>query len=191
MKITPTEVLEYNFCPRFIYFMNVLAIPQYEDRRFMVRRGLEEHQKRLERNKEYLWKKIGAVSRQTDVHLESETLGLRGIVDEILTLADGSMAPLDFKWAEGDRLYRTHKLQIYCYALLIEEVFEKPVKNGYIFYIRNGFRQERVPFTAQARWQTKKDIEAVLEIINREKMPKPTPSRSRCADCTYKNICVR
>ncbi len=191
IKITPTEVLEYNYCPRFIYFMNVLAIPQYEERRYLVQRGREEHAKRLERNKEYLWKKIGAVGRQSDVMIDSETLGLRGLVDEILTLRDGSLAPLDFKFSDSDRVYRSHKIQIYCYALLIEEVFEKPVKKGYIFYIRGGSKQIEIPVTEAARRQTRADIKAVLEIIEREKMPGPTSVRSRCADCTYKNICVR
>lgn len=191
IKITPTEVVEYNFCPRFIYFMNVLAIPQYEERRYMVQRGREEHAKRLVRNKAYLWKKIGCVDRQSDVLLESERLGLRGLVDEIVTLADGSLAPVDFKYADSGTLYRSHRLQIYCYALLIEECFEKAVHKGYIFYIRGGCTQEEVSFGALARQQTRKDIAAILEIIQREKLPRPTKSRSRCADCTYKNICVR
>ena len=31
--VTPSEILEYIWCPRFIYFMNVLMVPQFEDRR--------------------------------------------------------------------------------------------------------------------------------------------------------------
>lgn len=191
MKLTPTELLEYNFCPRFIYYMNVLKIPQYEERRYKVQRGREEHEKRLARNKDYLWKKIGAIARQSNVYLETERYHLRGIVDEVLTLQDGSLAPVDFKFSNTAYTFRSHRIQLYTYCLLIEEVFGKPVKKGYIFYIRDGNRQEEVPYGEAARVSVITTIEDILGIIQREKMPKPTKMRSRCVDCTYKNICVR
>ena len=191
IKVTPTEILEYEFCPRFIYFIDVLKIPQYEERRYAVKRGREEHEKRLLRNKEYLWKKIGAVKRLSDVSIESDTLHLRGVIDEVLTLSDGSMAPVDFKFAEAEKVFRSHKMQIYCYCLLIEEAFEKSVKNGYIFYIRSGNRQEQIPFTPAARAEVLETINQILSIIQYEKLPTGTKNRNRCADCTYKNICVR
>ena len=191
MKLTPTELLEYNFCPRFIYFMNVLKIPQYEERRYKVQRGREEHEKRLVRNKEYLWKKIGAVGRLSDVHLESEKYHLRGIVDEIITLSDNSMAPVDFKFTKTDTTFKSHRIQLYTYCLLIEEAFGKPVKKGYIFYIREGNRQEEILYTESAAKLVVETINGILEIMQKEKMPKATNTRRRCADCTYKNICVR
>ena len=36
IMITPSEVIEHIYCPRFTYYMNVLNIPQFEDRRFKV-----------------------------------------------------------------------------------------------------------------------------------------------------------
>ncbi len=191
IKLTPTELLEYNFCPRFIYFMNVLQIPQYEERRYKVQRGREEHEKRLARNKDYLWKKLGAVARRSDVQLESERYHLRGVVDEVITLADGSMAPVDFKFTRTEHTFRSHRIQLYAYCLLIEEAFAKAVKKGYIFYIREGSRQEEIAFDEKARNLVTETINDILEIIQKEKMPKATKVRSRCADCTYKNICVR
>lgn len=44
--ITPSEVIEYLYCPRFIYFMNCLGIAQHEDQRFMVLKGREVHEQR-------------------------------------------------------------------------------------------------------------------------------------------------
>lgn len=190
MKITPTEILEYYFCPRFIYFINVLKIPQYEERRYKVQRGKEEHEKRKIRNKDYLWKKIGAVQRLSDVHLESEKLRLRGVVDEIVTLEDESISPVDYKFAKPEAAYKSHKMQIYAYCLLIEEVFDKPVKKGYIFYIRGGFMQEEVSYNSHNRKEILNSIKEIFKIINRERIPGKTKNRTRCADCTYKNICI-
>ena len=101
------------------------------------------------------------------------------------------MAPVDFKFAETDTVFKSHKLQLYCYCLLIEEAFEKPVKNGYIFYIRSGNRQEEIPFTPAARKEVTETINNILSIIQNEKLPAGTKNRNRCADCTYQNICVR
>ena len=39
LSITPSIVIEYLYCPRFIYFMKILNISQNEDRRFKVTKG--------------------------------------------------------------------------------------------------------------------------------------------------------
>lgn len=172
--------------------MNVLKIPQNEDRRYKVQKGREIHEKRLQQNKGYLWKKIGAVSRQSNVYLISEKYHLRGIIDEVVTLADDSFAPIDYKYAVyPEHIYKSHKTQILCYCMLIEDVFAKKVNEGYIFYIRDGNKQETVPFTDKTKGRILEDIDAILEIIGKEKIPRPTAVTARCVDCTYKNICVR
>ncbi|MGD9489466.1 MAG: CRISPR-associated protein Cas4 [Calditrichaceae bacterium] len=192
LKITPTDLLQYYFCPRFIYFMHVLKISQNEDRRYKVQKGREVHEQRLKQNKEYLWKKIGAVDRLSDVYLISDRYHLYGIVDEVVTFADGSMAPVDYKFAVyPEYIYRSHKIQLISYCMLLEEVFEKKVEKGYIFYVRNGNKQVEVPYTTKSKHNLIRDIEHVVAIIQNERQPKPTSGRARCADCTYKNICVR
>ena len=50
--ITPSIVLEYLFCKRFIYFMNCLNIPQHEGNRFLVQKGRNIHEERLKAGKE-------------------------------------------------------------------------------------------------------------------------------------------
>jgi len=192
IKITPSEMLEYYFCPRFIYYMKVLAIPQYEDRRYKVQRGRLEHEKRVNNNPDYLWKKVGAVRRQTEVFLASQKFPMVGLVDEVVTLADGGMAPIDYKFAiYPDYVYKSHKMQMICYCILVEEIFECKVEKGYIFYIREGNKQVDVPYTSKSKEEVLKDIYAIADIIRSEQIPQPTMVLSRCADCTYRNICVR
>ena len=96
--ITPSEVIEHIFCPRFTYFMNVLMIPQFEDRRYKVLKGRKVHKHREEENTEYLRRRIGAVEKERQVYLPSPKLRVRGSVDEVLTLEDGTMAALDYKY---------------------------------------------------------------------------------------------
>jgi CRISPR-associated exonuclease Cas4 len=89
-SITITQVLEYEFCPRFTYFEHVLNVPERQERRWKVQRGREVHLERSKINKSYLRKKLDVVEREFDVPMSSERLGVRGIADEVLTFGDGT-----------------------------------------------------------------------------------------------------
>lgn len=189
--ITPSEVIEHIFCPRFTYFMNVLQIPQFEDRRYKVLKGREVHKRREQENTEYLRKRIGAVAKARQVYLASPTLRVRGIVDEVLTLQDGTMAGLDYKYTPyREQAFRTHRIQITLYGLLIRATYERSVHRGYVAYIRGGSRLIEVPLTEAAEQEALKAVSEIFDIIQTGRMPTRTRYRVRCADCTYKNICV-
>lgn len=95
--------------------------------------------RRENENREYLRKKIGCEAKEISVYLTSPNIRVRGIVDEVLTLADGSLAPLDYKYAEyKDFLFETHKTQSVLYAMLLKDIYKKPVYKGYICYAKDG-----------------------------------------------------
>ncbi|MDD3807780.1 MAG: CRISPR-associated protein Cas4 [Candidatus Marinimicrobia bacterium] len=191
IKITPSHLLSYYFCPRFIWFIYVLSIPEYEERRYKVQKGLEIHESRLKNNPDYLWKKISVQKRLGKASLQSDTLRLSGIADDIAALKDGSLAPVDFKWAVyPDYVYPGHRMQIGAYGLLIEEIYQKPVHFGYIFYIRDGSKVVEVPITADLKKRVMDSIDNILKIIEEETLPPIKQKKIRCLDCTYRNICV-
>jgi CRISPR-associated exonuclease Cas4 len=189
--ITPSEVLEHAFCPRFTWFMNVQHIQQHEDKRFKVLKGRDVHRRRATENRDYLRRKIGAVKREIDVYLASPRLRLRGIVDEVLWLKDGTLAPLDYKFtAAREAVFKTHETQLVLYAMLISETYGQPVERGFAAYVRGGSRLLEVAITSDAMAQATSLIEQIFEIIHTDRLPRRTASRLRCADCCYKNICV-
>lgn len=189
--LTPSEVLEHVYCPRFTWFMNVQNIPQHEETRFKVLKGREVHQRRETENKDYLRRKIGVVKREMAVYLASQRLRLRGIVDEVLWLKDGTMAPLDYKYTEQrDTIFKTHKIQILIYGMLVRDVYEATVTRGFVAYIRGGSKLMEVPVTDEAVAAVVKLVDEIFAIILTDRMPRRTPYRVRCVDCCYKNICV-
>lgn len=189
--ITPSEVLEHVYCPRFTWFMNVQNIPQHEDSRFKVLKGREVHQRRATENRDYLRRKIGAVKREIEVYLASPALRLRGIVDEVLWLKDGTMAALDYKYTEArDSVFKTHETQILLYSMLIHDIYQQPVTRGFVAYVRDGSQLLEVPVTAEAVARTKWLIDQIFDIIQTGRLPARTSSRLRCEDCCYRNICV-
>lgn len=189
--LTPSEVMEYLYCPRFTYFLNVLKIPQYEEKRFKVLKGRSVHEQRLKNNPHYLPKKLPVDRKDVNVYLASPELGVRGIVDEVLYLKDGTLAPMDYKFTPYQKsIYRTHRVQLTLYGLLIERNYDRPVKIGYLAYIRGGNKVLTVEFSRNYRQEARKILEDIFAIINEERYPKRTPYPVRCVDCTYKNMCV-
>ena len=190
--VTPSEVIEYLYCPRFIYFMNCLKISQQEDKRYLVQKGRNIHQIKSKINRSYLRKKIGCIDKKIDVYFSSEKLKLVGLVDEVLFFKDGTAAPLDYKYAEyNERVYKTHLVQQTCYALLIEENFQCPVNKAYICYVRSNNFLKELTISKSLKLKTKETINEIFDILNKNYFPGKTKTKSKCLDCTYRNICIK
>ncbi len=189
--ITPSEVMEYAYCPRFIYFINCLNIPQHEELRYKVLQGREIHKVRDQQNREYLRKKIGCIKKETSVYLASPRVRVRGVVDEVLHFVDGTAAPLDYKLTEHrDYIFKTHRFQSTLYAMLIADIYQKPVKRGYICYLKGGSILKECEFTEQDFQEMQVVLDDIFAIIERGYYPQGTSFKVRCSDCCYRNICV-
>jgi CRISPR-associated exonuclease Cas4 len=170
--------------------MNNLDVSQHEDRRYLVLKGREIHDEKMVRNKDYLRKKIGCVDKEIDVYLSSEKLNLVGRVDEVLFFDDGSAAPLDYKFAEWkNRVYKTLFYQQALYALLIEEIYEKPVNCAYICYVKSKNHVERLDIKPKHKEKAMTIVKDMLHIINTGYFPEGTTTKNKCRDCTYRNLC--
>jgi len=190
MSLTPSHIIEYLYCPRFTYFEHVLCIPQYENRHYKVERGRNLHELKMIRNKEYLRKRIGAKKKYKDQYLTNGLL--RGKIDEVLELSDGTMVPLDYKFAKYEgRVYNTYETQLFCYAWLIEDNFNKPVRKGYLVYTRSRNHLVELMINDSDKNTVKTAAEDIMHIINENFFPKSTKYKNRCIDCTYRNICIK
>ena len=190
-SVTASHLLEYLFCPRFTYFEYVLDIPQHEERRFKVEVGRKIHERARKINPDYLRKKIGVKEKQSDVYLSSH-MGIRGIIDEVLFLNDGTAAPLDYKYADyREKIFKTYRLQLVLYAQLIRDNFSVPVNRGFIVYTRSKNKLVEVPIREKDYEELEKMVLDLLNIIQKCKYPEPTRYKRRCPDCCYRNICER
>ena len=192
VPLTVTHVLEHLYCKRFTYFEYVLLVPERQERRPLVLKGREVHHERRRTNPTYLRKKLGVTHQQFDLPLSSAELGVRGSVDEVLTLADGTMAPFDYKFAEAPReVYHNQKMQSALYGLLIREAFGAPVRRGYLCYVRSQHRIVELDHTEEDYATVRRVLAEILEVIQAGVFPPATAWRARCRDCCYRNICVQ
>jgi len=192
ISITPSIVIEYLYCPRFIYFMKVLDIAQNEDTRYKVIKGREVHKYKELTNIDYLRKKIKVVKKLREQNLYSDKYNIHGKIDEILTFDDDTMGALDYKFAEyKDKVFTTYKTQLIMYSIMIEDNFGKKVDKGYIVYTRSSNHIEEIKITESDKKMVKKIIGEILRIINTGYFPKGPKAKTKCNDCCYKNICLQ
>lgn len=190
ISITPSHIIEFLYCPRYIYFQYVLEIPQHEEKYYKAIKGRDIHKLRLSKNISYLRKRIGVIEKKLDVYLSFNNL--RGIVDEILFLNDGTAAPLDYKFAlYKNKVFNTYKTQLHCYAYLIENNFNMKVEKGFIVYIRSKNKLVTIPVTERKLNEINSLIENILNIIIDNYFPKATKYKSKCNSCTFRNICSK
>ncbi|NOY51168.1 MAG: CRISPR-associated protein Cas4 [Chlorobi bacterium] len=190
MSVTPSQIIEYQFCPRFIYFEYVSGIPQFEERHYKVQKGRNIHDLKMIRNKEYLRKRLGVKEKLIDQYLTNNTL--RGKIDEVLVFADNFMAPLDYKFAKfNDKIYSTYLTQLYCYAVLIEENFGSRVNKAYLIYVRSKNKIVEIDVETKHKLEVKKIAGEVVGIIEDNFYPRATKYKKRCVTCTYRNICTK
>lgn len=190
LSLTPSHIIEYLYCPRFTYYEYVLRIPQYEEKHFKVNQGREVHQQKAKQNIDYLRSRLGVVDKHLNQYLTNDLL--RGEMDEILVFDDGSMAPLDYKFAfYKDRVFETYKTQLYCYAWLISHHFGSKVEKGYLVYTRSKNKLIEVPITLADMAQVETVAKQIGDIIQQNKYPKATKYKRRCVSCTYRNICTQ
>ncbi len=189
-SITPSHIIQYLYCPRFTYFEHVLQVPQNEDKFFKVNKGREVHEQKARQNTEYLRRRIGVTDKLMNQYLTNDLL--RGEVDEVLTLQDGTMAPLDYKFAKyEEKIYDTYRTQLYCYAWLIKSNYNKEVTRGYLVYTRSANKLVEVPIANNHLEKIERDARAIAAIINKGLFPKATKVKKRCVNCTYRNICIK
>lgn len=189
-SITPSEIIQYLYCPRFIYFEKVLGIPQYEEKSYKAMKGRHLHEEKKRMNKDYLRKKLGVIEKYQEQYITNHIM--RGKVDEVLILDDGTAAPLDYKFAQyKDKVFNTYKTQLACYAWLIEDNFDVPVNRGYLVYTRSKSKIIKVELDEPFKNEVKKKADAIVKIIGQNYFPKATRYKKRCIECTYRNICIQ
>ena len=188
--ITISDILEHIFCPRFTYYMHVLEIQQHEDRRFKVMKGREVHEKRAKENTGYLRKKLGVCRREEEVFLVSKELQIKGVVDVVLWLSDGTLAPFEYKYSEyGGILPETYLVQLAFQGALLQENYGLPVAKGYVCFVRSNNRVEEVVFPEDMYQKLELLVGEIATIMQEGYYPERVQYSNRCRDCTYRNLC--
>lgn len=113
---------------------------------------------------------------------------LKGKIDRVDRLSDGSMMVLDYKTGSAkDVLEAEDKEQLYLYQIALEERGLTVSKLAYV-YVMEWKSIEIDPLRDKARVAFLEKIEQRMDDVLRSDY-KPTPDKMTCKYCDFKNIC--
>ena len=170
----------YSYCPRQCALIHV---EQVFDENLYTLRGRRVHERtddpgsRLEKG----------VRVERGLPLFSERLGLIGKADVVEFHADGILYPVEYK--SGGRRQKQHdNLQLCAQAMCLEEMLDREVSHGAIYY--HGSRRRReVAFDSDLRSLTEESVLAVRELLGAATIPPPVAD-ARCPKCSLFDACM-
>jgi CRISPR-associated exonuclease Cas4 len=135
-----------------------------------------------------LWNKL-TPKIESELRVESKTLGLRGIIDQI-EVYPGGFVPIELKTGKAPKegVWEGHKIQLIAYALLMEEKFNTEVKEGFVNYLDTK-QKRHIALNPFMRLEVKELIQKVNQLINSEKIPDFDKNTNKCTICGLKEDC--
>lgn len=186
LMLTVSDVKQLGYCARIVYYSYLLG--GRRPTTFKMDEGTRAHEEEGRRELRRSLRAYGltAGERQFDVSLRSERLGFAGRLDMVI-VGEDEVIPVDFKHGTAPP-GRNHRYQLTAYALLVEEVWKRPVRRGFIGLI--PLREAApVAISRTMREEVRRDVTAVRQMIAAEQMPPPTRIRGRCVDCEFRCWC--
>jgi CRISPR-associated exonuclease Cas4 len=106
-------------------------------------------------------------------HVVSNSLQLKGIIDRI-EIINGNYIPYELKTgsAPAEGVWPGHKIQVGCYMMMLEELFNQPVREGYVKYL-NLRADRRVVMNPFLEIEIKEIIEKVQKLLESGELPEP------------------
>lgn len=190
VSLTVSKVIDYLYCPRNIFYNEVLGIPKNEINNYKVKTGKDIHEKKLKQNKSYLREDLKVVKKEMDITLFSEKNCIHGKLDELLFLKDGTICPLDYKFSEyKGKIHDTYKYQLAMYSMLIEENYNIKSRKGYIVFVRSNNKIVEIKYDEKDFLKIKEMVKEIFNIINKGLFPINVEYGNKCVDCCYKKLC--
>ncbi len=187
-----TDLKQFTYCPRIVYYR--YCLPRIRPITFSMEEGIRNHAEENAREERRSLHTYGLVEGERAFHLalRSTNLGLTGRVD--LAIATPSREAkeaqgivVEYKLSE-QKAGAHFILQLAAYALLLEEAWGLPVKQGFLYSIPLR-RAEPIVITSQLKRKVRQTVEHIQQMIDREIMPPPPASLRRCVTCEFRRFC--
>ncbi|MGL5983216.1 MAG: CRISPR-associated protein Cas4 [Cetobacterium sp.] len=187
---TVTDLKNYIYCPRIIFFKNLHQFSEPLENNSLVKEGSDFHKKRS-KYKNYIKKIFKEYeSNKKEVKIYDENIDICGIVDEIF-FSTKEAIPVEYKFSNyTGELHETHLVQLTLYALLIKRNYNIAVLKGYIIYTRESIKCIEVVFEKEDFINCLKNINKMTEILLEQYIPKLNTNIEKCNSCHFKKICI-
>jgi len=129
---------------------------------------------------------LDMVKASTEVRLESQALGIRGIADRIEE-RNGKITVCEMKTgtAPKEGMWPGHRIQLAAYMMILKEKENKDI-GGVLEYGSDCRKMALNPFIED---EVKNLISTVTEARTSRKVPDKTESKNKCRNCGLKKYC--
>ncbi len=187
-----TDLKQYTCCPRIIFYR--YCMPKVRPITYLMEEGILSHEEEDSREERRSLRVYGLTQgeRYNHLSLQSTALGLSGRLDLAIALPERNApgaegAVVEYKLTE-QKAGAHFKLQLAAYALLLEEAWQLPVKQGFLYSIPLR-KAEKVAITVSLRRKVTQVIEQIRQIVDEEIMPPPPVTQHRCVTCEFRRFC--
>lgn len=180
-----TDIKQYLYCPRIVYFAYVQPLPAYKPPK--VEEGQVAYQELKTRLLRH-WPRALPRGQKVllDVPLIYTPWRLTGRVDALVLQDEETAVVVDFKHAR--RVLPGWKLQVVAYGMLVEQVLGYKVPEGYI-YLTRVRKARRVVLRPALRRQVMAIQKAMRAMLEQNRWPEGPSGRGPCVSCEYRRFC--
>ncbi len=180
-----SDLKQWFVCQRIVYYHHVL--PAIRPITYSMEAGQVAHERArtLERRRTMRIYGVPDGKRHFDVRLYSPKLGLSGLVDMVIEREE-ELIPVDFK--DSVSIKKHFKMQVATYGLLLEELWQRPVKRGFIYSLPKR-KVTEVKMTTRTRNQVKNALTSMLAMIQQAHFPAPPRQIRLCVACEFRRFC--
>ncbi len=186
LMLNVSDLRQYTYCPRIVYYH--YCLPSIRPVTYKMEAGKAAQEMEEDREQRRSLRVYGVTDgeREFNVWLESTVLSMRGQLDMVIQRHD-EIIPVEYKNSPG-RGGKHIDIQLAAYGLLLEEETELPAQRSFIYYIPERHAQV-ILLDATLKANVKHTLKEIRAMIRAERMPAPTPARSKCAICEFRRFC--
>jgi CRISPR-associated exonuclease Cas4 len=185
-----TDLKQYAYCPRVVYYQ--YCLPGVRPITYKMQTGIDAQDRVEELEKRRSLREYGLEEgeRHFNIALTSARLACTAQIDLVVETGTGTerrLLPVDFKMSQQEP-GRHFRLQLALYGMMLEEAWLAPAPEGVIYLIPVK-RALRFKLDKRLRADAESMLAAIRMMVTQERMPPPTPQRSRCVDCEFRRFC--
>ncbi len=186
IELRASDLRQFLYCARVTYYSHVVPVARVETFKMKAGRAAEREHARLERRRSLRRYGLESGERRYAVVLRCESLGVSGVVDEVVYASSGPV-PIDVKMTEGGAALG-HKVQLAVYAMALEEQVGAPVPFGFIHLIPKS-RVIAVAIDQRLRSMATDITRRIRHLIATQTFPPPADRPAKCDGCELRCFC--
>ena len=180
-ELTPiSALLHMLYCPRRCALIHIER--QWSENRFTAE-GRILHERIDAGGSE----RRSGVTIERSVPLRSLRLGVSGIADVVEMREDNRPFPIEYKRGRPEA-HRADEVQLCAQAICLEEMLDRPVPEGALFYGRSR-RRKAVVFDAELRALTERVAADTRSLLAAGDTPPPEFEARKCNGCSLREVC--